>query len=98
MRQRFQVSSGFASMYIIGGASIYTVGSLVSGRIVNRFGRKRTTVVMSILAGAFTLLYYNVLDIWASTFLAYVASLFTGVRSSSAGSLTLEQVPKYRAP
>jgi len=96
MRQRFQVSAGFASLYIIGGASIYTVGSLVSGRIVNRFGRKRTTVVMSILAGAFTLLYYNVLDIWVSTFLAYVASLFTGVRSSSAGSLTLEQVPKYR--
>jgi len=96
MRQRFQVSAGFASMYIIGGALSYTVGSLVSGRFVNRFGRKRVTVITSILTGAFTLLYYNVLDIWASIFLAYVASLFTGVRSSSSSSLTMEQVPTFR--
>jgi len=96
LRQTFQVSAGFASLYIIGGASIYTVGSLVSGRIINRFGRKRTTVAMSVLAGAFTLLYYNVSDLWISTALAYVASLFTGFRSSASGSLTLEQVPAYR--
>ena len=95
MRQRFQVSTGFASIYIIGGALSYTVGSLVSGRYVNRFGRKRVTVITSVLAGAFTLLYYNVLDIWASIFLAYVASLFTGVRSSASSSLTMEQVPSY---
>ncbi len=96
MRQRFQISTGFASLYIIGGASIYTVGSLVSGRVINRFGRKRTTVTMSVLAGAFTLLYYNVPDLWISTALSYVASLFTGFRSSASGSLTLEQVPAYR--
>ena len=96
MRQRFQVSTGFAAIYIIGGALAYTVGSLVSGRFVNRFGRKRVTVITSVLAGAFTLIYYNVLDIWASIFLAYVASLFTGVRSSSSSSLTMEQVPSYR--
>jgi DHA1 family putative efflux transporter-like MFS transporter len=96
VRQRFQVSAGFASLYIIGGASIYTVGSLVSGRVINRFGRRRTTVAMSVLAGAFTLLYYNVSDLWVSTALSYVASLFTGFRSSASGSLTLEQVPAYR--
>jgi DHA1 family inner membrane transport protein len=96
LRQTFQVSAGFASLYIIGGASIYTMGSLVSGRIINRFGRKRTTVAMSVLAGAFTLLYYNVSDLWISTAMAYVASLFTGFRSSASGSLTLEQVPAYR--
>ncbi len=96
LRQTFQVSAGFASLYIIGGASIYTVGSLFSGRIINRFGRKRTTVAMSVLAGAFTLLYYNVPDLWISTALSYVASLFTGFRSSASGSLTLEQVPAYR--
>ena len=96
VRQTFQVSAGFASLYIIGGASIYSVGSLVSGRIINRFGRNRTTVVMSVLAGAFTLLYCNVPDLWISTAMAYVASLFTGFRSSASGSLTLEQVPEYR--
>ncbi|TRO46378.1 MFS transporter, partial [Candidatus Bathyarchaeota archaeon] len=96
LRQRFQVSAGFASLYIIGGASIYTVGSVVSGRIIDRFGRKRTTVAMSALAGAFTIIYYNVSDLWISTALSYVASLVTGFRSSASGSLTLEQVPAYR--
>ena len=96
LRQTFQVSAGFASLYIIGGASIYTVGSLFSGRIIDRFGRKRTPVIMSILGGAFTLLYYNVSDLWMSTALSYVASPFTGFRSSASGSLTLEQVPAYR--
>ena len=62
----------------------------------SRFGRNRTTVVMSVLAGAFTLLYCNVPDLWISTAMAYVASLFTGFRSSASGSLTLEQVPEYR--
>ena len=59
-------------------------------------GRKRTTVAMSVLAGAFTLLYYNVSDLWISTAMAYVASLFTGFRSSANTNLTLEQVPEYR--
>ena len=96
LRQNFQVSAGFASLYIIGGASIYIVGSLVSGRVINRFGRRRTTVAMSVLAGAFTIIYYNVPDPWISTALSYLASLFTGFRSSASSSLTLEQVPTYR--
>ena len=96
MRQRFQVSAGFASIYIIGGALSYIVGSVVSGRIVNMFGRKRVTVITSVLAGAFTIIYYNVPGLWISTALAYVASLFTGFRSSASSSLTLEQVPAYR--
>ena len=50
---------------------------------------------MSVLAGTFSLLFYNVPNIWISIFLAYVGSLFTGVRSSASSSLTMEQVPSY---
>jgi predicted MFS family arabinose efflux permease len=95
-RQRFLVSTGFASMIIIGGALIYTIGSVVSGRVIDRFGRKRTTVSMSVLAGAFTIIYLNVPDLWTTIVLTYVACLFTGFRSSANTSLTLEQVPAYR--
>jgi len=96
MRQVFGVSMGFASMFIIGGALLYTVGSVVSGRIIDRFGRKMTTVATSVLAGAFTIIYLMVPDLWTSIGLAYVACLFTGFRSSANTSLTLEQVPEYR--
>jgi DHA1 family inner membrane transport protein len=96
LRQRFLVSAGFASTFIIGGALIYTIGSVVSGRIIDRFGRKRTTVATSVLAGAFTIIFLIVSDLWTSIALAYVACLFTGFRSSANTSLTLEQVPAYR--
>jgi DHA1 family inner membrane transport protein len=96
LRQVFLVSAGFASIIIIGGALLYTVGSVVSGRIIDRFGRKRTTVAMSLLAGAFTIIYHNVPDLWTTIVLAFVACLFTGFRSSANTSLTIEQVPAYR--
>jgi predicted MFS family arabinose efflux permease len=96
MRQVFHASTGFSSMFIIGGALIYTIGSVVSGRIIDRFGRKRTTVATSVLAGAFITFYFVVPDVWISTALAYIACLFTGVRSSANTSLTLEQTPAYR--
>lgn len=95
-RQIFLVSAGFASIIIIGGALLYTVGSVVSGRIIDRFGRKRSTVATSLLAGAFTIIYHNVPGLWTTIVLAFVACLFTGFRSSANTSLTLEQVPAYR--
>jgi DHA1 family inner membrane transport protein len=96
LRQRYLVSTGSASMIIIGGALIYTIGSVVSGKVIDRFGRKRTTVAMSLLAGAFTIIYHKVLGLWITVGLIYVASLFTGFRSSANTSLTLEQVTEYR--
>ena len=95
-RQIFLVSAGFASIIIIGGALLYTVGSVVSGRIIDRFGRKMSTVATSLLAGAFTIIYHNVPGLWTTIVLAFVACLFTGFRSSANTSLTLEQVPAYR--
>ena len=44
MRQVFGVSMGFASMFIIGGALLYTVGSVVSGRIIDRVALHRASV------------------------------------------------------
>jgi len=96
LRQVFLVSTGFASMFIIGGALAYTIGSLVSGRVIDRFGRKRTSVATSVLAGAFTIIYFIVPGLWTTIALCYVACLFTGLRASANTSLTLEQVPAFR--
>jgi len=96
LRQRFLLSSDFSSLFLVFGALSYTVGSLVSGLAVNKFGRKKVSVISGILVGVFTIWFLNVSNLWKSIGLAFLGSLFSGVRASSSSSLTLEQIPKYR--
>jgi predicted MFS family arabinose efflux permease len=69
---------------------------LVSGRVVNRFGRKTSTVLTAFLAGIFTITYACVLNLWLSLTLGFIGSWFFGMVTSAANSLTLEQVPEFR--
>jgi len=96
VRKHFQMSTDFASLVLLGGASCYAIGSVIAGPFVNRLGRKKLTVVNAILAGTFTMCYYLTPNLWLSMTLVMVASWFFGMLVSSANSLTLEQVPEAR--
>jgi AAHS family 4-hydroxybenzoate transporter-like MFS transporter len=95
-RQRFSVSIDFASVWILVAASCYTLGSLVSGPVVNRFGRKTSTVLTAFLAGIFAITYACVFNLWLSLAVSLIDSWFFGMVTSAANSLTLEQVPEFR--
>ena len=95
-RQTFSHSRGTASIVMLSAALCYTLGSLTCGMMVAKFGRKKSTVLSALLAGAFTIAF-----VFAPHELLYVAALFTGcwffgTGASSAQSLSLEQVPKLR--
>ena len=94
-RQRFLVSIDFASIWILGAASCYAFGGLVSGPLVNGFGRKSSTVLTAFLAGIFTITYACVFSLWLSLTLGFIGSWFFGMVASAANSLTLEQVPEF---
>jgi predicted MFS family arabinose efflux permease len=96
IRQRFQMSTDFASLVLLGGASLYAVGSVVTGPFVNKLGRKKLTVLTAFLSGAFTICYYLISSLWLSIALIMVTSWFFGMLVSSANCLTLEQVPNAR--
>lgn len=96
IRQRFMVSTGFASVSTIVGAFSFIVGSVTSGRIVNRIGRKRVTSLTAAPAGGFLLLYYSVSNLWVALLLGWAAALVNGMLSSANSNLTLEQVPGHR--
>jgi MFS family permease len=77
------------------------VGYVIAGQArvvnyVNRFGRKRLTFLATLTGGFVTIAYTNVLTLIISIGLVSVAAFANGVRNSSASSLTLEQVPRYR--
>jgi len=95
-RQRFLVSTDSASLIIIGAASCYTLGSLVAGRLVNKFGRKSLTVLSALLAGIFIISFVYLPNLWLSLALNFLGTWFSGMASSAANSLTLEQVPRFR--
>ena len=95
-RQRFLVSIDFASAIIIGAALCYTLGSLVAGRLVNRFGRKSPTVLTALLGGVFIISFVYLRDLWLSLAVNFLGTWFSGMASSAANSLTLEQAPRFR--
>jgi DHA1 family inner membrane transport protein len=95
-RSRYLVSSGWGSLVLSSLALIFTLGTLWSGRLVNRFGRKPFTVLTILLLSIFTIAYTNLPDIWLSLGAAHLGSFFAGLMYTAANSLALEQVPSFR--
>ncbi len=95
-RQRFLLSTGVVSIITLTGALFFTVGGLISGRLVNRYGRKNIAVVSALAASIPILAFTNLLDPWTSMGAMFLGRFFTGVLVTSVNLLTLEQIPKFR--
>jgi predicted MFS family arabinose efflux permease len=94
--ERFGASTYNGALILLVAASCYTVGSLISGPIVNRVGRKPFTAMTAMLAGSLTVSFVFVPNFWFSLSLNLVAAFVFGMFTAAAISLTLEQVPAYR--
>jgi predicted MFS family arabinose efflux permease len=96
LRQSFGLSRGFVSLSTIVGASSYILGSLLSGRALNRYGRRRVALLVSVPAGLTLLLYYNTSNLWVTLGLSYSACVLFGMLHSANTNLSLEQIPAFR--
>ena len=96
LRQRFLVTTGFASLSTIVGATCYIVGSVSSGRLVNRFGRKSITVAMTVPAGLLLYGVYNFDNLIPVLLFSWVGALLNGMLYSATLNLSLEQLPRFR--
>lgn len=94
--QRFEASTDAGAIILLVAASCYTFGSLISGRLVDKIGRKPSAAMTALLAGVFTVSFVIMSDFWLALLLNLAAALFFGMVTSAAISLTLEQVPEYR--
>jgi DHA1 family putative efflux transporter-like MFS transporter len=95
-RQKFHLSTGFTATYFIAASICFIIGSLSSGRLVNRFGRKSLAAFSVLLAGIFSIFFTNVPIVTISMAIALVSTFFNGMRNAAANNLTLEQVPQFR--
>jgi predicted MFS family arabinose efflux permease len=96
LRQRFLVSTGFASLSTIVGATCFIVGSVSSGRLVNRFGRRRLSVLLAIPAGLALTGVYNLKSLPLMLISGWHGALLNGMLFSASSNLTLEQLPRFR--
>jgi predicted MFS family arabinose efflux permease len=95
-RQRFSIPTSWASLILSGLALCFTLGSLSGGYLINIFGRKRSTIISTILLGISTMLFLNLSVLWLSLIMALVCCVLAGMRYSASDNLTLEQIPEFR--
>lgn len=95
-RQRYLISTEVASLLVFGGAMCVTLGSLMSGRFVNRIGRKRLVVLVGGLQSVCIIAYATMPSLEFATSARFIGSGMAGVMFSALGSLSLEQLPRFR--
>lgn len=94
-RNTFFISIGEASIFLLIGATMYTVGSIISSRIANRVGRKSLVVVSILIASIMVMLYSYTQIFMLSASLLCISSFLVGMMDSSSTSLIIEQIPLY---
>jgi predicted MFS family arabinose efflux permease len=94
-REWFNFTIREASILILFGATLYTLGSIASGRMVNRLGRKPLTVVSILIAGIMITLFSRLPNARLSGGFLCVGCLLVGMMDAASTSLIIEQLPSY---
>ncbi len=94
---QFKISTSFSSLILVICALLMVIGSLVAGRIVNRFGLKRTTILCFILDGITLTLVFQMSNLWAALIFNFIHVFFIGMAISAFNCLALDQIPQSRA-
>ena len=95
-REFFQLSKTMGSLVLSGIAFSFILGVLFSGRFINRYGRKKVTVVSFFLTGLFSVFYMLIGLLWVSFSVILVMGVMSGFRRNAGQSLSLEQIPDLR--
>lgn len=99
LRQTFGLPMSTVSLLLPIVAISVTIGTLTSGRVADRFGRKPTVLATTFLAAVFFMVYFTGwLGLELSLVFSALGSIATGIRITASSSLTLEQVPEFRGP
>ena len=96
LREYHYLSKAFTSLIYSGFAIAVFFGALSGGRIVNKYGRKPSTVFITIVYGVTAILFVLVPNAYVAAGLGILACLLAGLRQPAINSLTIEQIPEIR--
>jgi len=94
-REWFNMTINETSILILFGAMLYTFGSIASGRMVNRIGRKPLTVVPILIAGITIITYSRIPNMMLSGGFLCISCFLVGMMDSASTSFIVEQLPAY---
>jgi predicted MFS family arabinose efflux permease len=95
-REYYGVPLIYVSLALAGTSALYVGGSLLGGRLTNRVGKKKLTIISYIGLPAFSAIAMFSPTFEISLISTLAGALLFGVRLTSMSSLALEQVPAYR--
>jgi DHA1 family purine base/nucleoside efflux pump-like MFS transporter len=85
-----------ALIVVIAGLVLYSLGSVVGGHLVNRFGRKRQLVGALLISSPSLLVMAFVPELWMALAFHYLGNFVYSMSNSPSVSLTIEQAPEFR--
>jgi predicted MFS family arabinose efflux permease len=95
-RTRFSVPLEYAAVILLFMTLTMTIGAVVGGRLVNRFGRKRLTMLSFGLASILIVIFVYMPYLWIVLILDLLSTFLRGLGFAAASNLSLEQVPQAR--
>jgi predicted MFS family arabinose efflux permease len=96
LREHHHLSKAFTSLIYSGFAIAVFVGALSGGRIVNIYGRKSSTVFITLVYGVTAILFVLSPNAYLAAGLGILTCLLVGLRQPAINSLTVEQIPEIR--
>lgn len=95
-RQTFQLTTGVTSLIILGSSLFYFLGNLGQKRLVSRFGRKSTAILVYLFSNLCLIIYLKIASLPLVLLIFYLSGLSSGAGFAAFQSLLVEQVPEYR--
>jgi predicted MFS family arabinose efflux permease len=96
LREHHHLSKAFTSLVYSGFAVAVFVGALSGGRIVNVYGRKPSTVFITLAYSVTAILFVITPNAHFAAGLGILTCLLMGLRQPAINSLTVEQIPEIR--
>ena len=96
LREHHYISKEITSLIYSGFAIAVFVGALSGGKIVNRYGRKLSTVFITLAYGTSAILFVTLSNVYIAAALGILSCLLAGLRQPAINSLTIEQIPEIR--
>ncbi len=95
-RTNFSLSLEFAFGILILGTFFFATGGFVSGRLINRYGRKPVTAFCAVARSVMVVLIVFMPTLWLALVFDIANTVLSGIGLAAGSSLGLEQVPKAR--
>lgn len=96
-RQHFLVSRDATVFIMLAVSGLFIVSALFVGRIVNRFGAKKISVLGTFITGGFSIAFFLAPTLEAALTLNMIQAWFFSFAGTAFSCLVLDQVPQSRA-